>query len=247
MDISPFISTSAPYLAAFLAGLFGGAHCAGMCGGIAGALAIGIQTGGQQSLPVRLLYLLSFNTGRITTYTIAGGLVGALGMLAGDSLAVYRSWMWLRIIAALFMIGMGLYLANWWSGATLALERMGAGLWQRLAPVTNRLLPIQHPSKAVIVGLLWGCLPCGLVYYTLIWAFASGGWLQGAGFLLCFGLGTLPTLLSAGLAANALGQILQSRSVRSLAGFLLISFGLWTLSTAIVYQQGFGLGCLPPE
>jgi len=245
MDPSPFITGSAPYLTAFLAGLFGGVHCVGMCGGIVGGLVMGLP-GGTRSRVSRLLpFLLAYNSGRIATYTLLGVLVGWLGWLAGDLLAAYRSWFYLRLFAATVMIALGLYLAGWWTGAR-GIERLGGRLWQGIAPLTRRLYPLTHPGQALLLGLLWGLLPCGLVYYTLSWAFAAGGALQGGAFMLAFGLGTLPTLLGAGFASGFLSRGLQRPGVRRLAGLVVIALGIWTLAATLLHQSNIGLGCLPP-
>ncbi|GAB1153567.1 MAG: hypothetical protein WStaPseu_37030 [Shewanella algae] len=90
-----------------------------------------------------------------------------------------------------------------------------------------------HPGQALVAGMVWGWLPCGLVYSTLTWAVASGSAGQGALIMLCFGLGTLPALLSAGVAAKALADWAQKRAVRLIAGLLLVGFGIQTLYIAL--------------
>ncbi|MEE9358735.1 MAG: sulfite exporter TauE/SafE family protein, partial [Sedimenticolaceae bacterium] len=69
-----------PYLSAFVVGLLGGVHCIGMCGGIVGALTFGLpekQQGRLASMP----YQLAYNVGRISSYVIAGAIMGGLGLL----------------------------------------------------------------------------------------------------------------------------------------------------------------------
>ena len=83
-------------------------------------------------------------------------------------------------------------------------------------PLGERLLPVRHPVQALALGLVWGWLPCGLVYAMLVWAFAAGGWREGALFLLCFGLGTLPTLMAVGFASTALGNVVRRPGARRL-------------------------------
>ena len=243
VDISPLaLADESAYLTAFLAGVFGGVHCAGMCGGITGALVYGLPASVRQHSTHLLLYLSAYNVGRLLSYTIGGALVGLLGYLAGDLLVAYGGWFYLRFVAAFFMIAMGLYLAGWWTGLT-HIERAGARLWAKLSPLSGSLLPVRRPGRAVCVGVLWGWLPCGLVYSVLVWAIAAGGWREGALFMLVFGLGTLPTLLAVGFAANGLISWVQRPGVRRLAGALVIAFGVLTLLGTIVYQPNVGLGC----
>lgn len=178
------------FLALFLVGLLGGTHCVGMCGGIVGALSMG-------GAP-RLSLHLAYNAGRITSYAVAGGLVGALG---GASLALAGQLplrIALYLLANLMLIALGLYLM----GLTRALafsERLGQNLWRRIQPSTRRFLPAHSITQAFPLGLLWGWLPCGLVYSALATALTAGSASKGALLMLAFGLGTLPNLLLAGL------------------------------------------------
>ncbi len=211
--------------AAFLLGLLGGGHCVGMCGGIMSALSIGSQGQGHSSLK-GLGIMLGYNLGRIFSYTVIGLLMGTLGWFIGG-FSPETSYV-LRVISALMLVAMGLYLAGWWRGLTVV-EQVGHKLWRHIQPTASSLLPINSPVKAVAVGALWGWLPCGLVYSTLVWAAASNNALESASLMLAFGLGTLPVLLMTGLLAQQMRTLLQSRVFRSAAGMLVILFGLWTI------------------
>ena len=88
---------------------------------------------------------------------------------------------------------------------------------------------MNHPLKALALGLVWGWLPCGLVYAALAWSLVSGDAVQGAALMLAFGLGTLPMLLAMGAAARWLGHVVRLAWVRRGAGILILLFGLYTL------------------
>ncbi|RMO12161.1 hypothetical protein ALQ47_00283 [Pseudomonas cichorii] len=208
-------------LSALILGLLGGGHCLGMCGGLMGALTLAIPKE-QRSRRFRLL--LAYNLGRIFSYACAGLLLG----LAGWAVANSPLAMAMRVIAALLLIAMGLYLAGWWSGLT-RIERLGRGLWRHLQPVATRLLPISSLPRAMLLGALWGWLPCGLVYSTLLWAASQGNAMDSALLMLAFGLGTWPVLLATGLAAERTTALLRKRGMRMVGGLLVILFGLWTL------------------
>ena len=210
-------------LTALALGLLGGGHCIGMCGGLMGAMTMAIPAE-QRHGWVLWRVLLGYNLGRIASYALAGALLGGLGWLAQD-LGLGKI---LRTLAGLMMIAMGLYLANWWSGLTYV-ERLGKGLWRHIQPLAGRLLPITSAPRALAVGALWGWLPCGLVYSTLIWASSQGHSGQSALLMLAFGIGTLPTLLATGVAAERLLALLRLRKVRILAALMVIAFGIWTL------------------
>lgn len=218
---------------AFVVGLLGGVHCVGMCGGIVAALTFGLPPERRQGLGQTLPFLLAYNGGRIASYALAGALMGGAGMLVARLVPVQVAQQALLVVAGLFMVAMGLYLAGWWSGLG-RLERAGGVLWRRLEPFGRRLMPVRHPAQALALGLLWGWLPCGLVYSTLVWSVSAGGAWQGAALMLAFGLGTLPNLLLMGVAAGAIARLARDARVRRLAGGAVVLFGLWTLWTALV-------------
>ncbi|HSX88389.1 MAG TPA: sulfite exporter TauE/SafE family protein [Pseudomonas sp.] len=208
-------------LSALILGLLGGGHCLGMCGGLMSALTLAIPA---ERRAQRFQLLLAYNLGRIFSYAAAGLLLGLAGWALNNSPAA----MVLRIIAALLLIAMGLYLAGWWSGLT-RIEALGRGLWRYIQPLTRRFMPVTNWPRALILGGLWGWLPCGLVYSTLLWASSQGNALDSAALMLAFGLGTLPVLLATGMAAERLSALLRERGVRMAGGILVILFGLWTL------------------
>lgn len=208
-------------VSALVLGLLGGGHCIGMCGGLMGALTLAIPADQRQR---RLQLLLAYNLGRIASYSLAGLLLGAAGWALASGPAATA----LRVVAGLLLIVMGLYLAGWWSGLT-RIEGAGRLLWRRIEPLARGLLPVRNARRALLLGSLWGWLPCGLVYSTLLWAASQGDALDSALLMLAFGLGTLPVLLATGLAAERLTAVLRRRGVRIAGGLLVILFGLWTL------------------
>ncbi len=206
---------------ALVLGLLGGGHCLGMCGGLMGALTLAIPP---EQRGRRLRLLLAYNLGRITSYACAGLLLGLAGWAVASSPAALA----LRVLAALLLIAMGLYLAGWWSGLT-RIEALGRGVWRHIQPVASRLLPVSSLPRALLLGALWGWLPCGLVYSTLLWAASQGNAGYSAALMLAFGVGTWPVLLATGLAAERVNALLRRRSVRVAGGVLVMLFGVWTL------------------
>ena len=208
-------------ISALILGLLGGGHCLGMCGGLMGALTMAIPA---EQRSRRLNLLLAYNLGRISSYALAGLLVGLAGWAIGNSPAALL----LRVAAGILLICMGLYLAGWWSGLT-RIEALGRHLWRHLQPLARRLMPVQSVPQALILGALWGWLPCGLVYSSLLWAASQGSAVNSALLMLVFGLGTVPVLLATGMAAERLTALLRQRGVRMAGGVLVMLFGLWTL------------------
>ena len=221
-DASPTLMPQTTYLALLLIGLLGGTHCAGMCGGIVGALSFG----GPSSITLHLAY----NAGRVSSYCVAGALAGALGEASVALSGQLPIRLILSLLANLMLIALAFYLMG--VGSALAWpERLGQNLWRHLQPIGRRFLPARSAAQAFPLGLLWGWLPCGLVYSALANALTSGSALHGSGLMLAFGIGTLPNLLLAGLLANRLQAYTRLPAVRWLSAVLILCFGVWGLFT----------------
>lgn len=210
-------------LSAFLVGLLGGGHCVGMCGGIVGAVSMTLP-GARAQMP----YLFAYNFGRIFSYGVAGALAGAVGASSFFLNHVLPVEKILYALASLMLVLLGLYLAGIWHGVTM-LEKAGGLFWLRLQPLSRKFLPVQSVPQAFALGMVWGWLPCGLVYSVLVAAIATASPWRGGLFMLAFGLGTLPTLLAMGMAAVKLKMLLQHVWVRRISGLAVIGFGLMGL------------------
>lgn len=206
------------FLALFLVGLLGGTHCVGMCGGIVGAMSMGGKAGWGMHL--------AYNGGRILSYVAAGAIAGALGAASMGFEGQMPARMVLYFIANLMLVALGLYLLGI-TGALAFTERAGQRLWRHLQPLTRRFLPVRSIAQAFPLGLLWGWLPCGLVYSALATALAAGSAGRGAAAMLAFGLGTLPNLLLAGLLLARLNEFVKRPAVRTFSGLLVLGFGLY--------------------
>ena len=215
------------YLAVFLIGLLGGTHCVGMCGGIVSALTVQIPGQVQRQWPIHLAY----NLGRIATYTVLGtalGALGTVGFLFDDFLPIQMGF---YVLANVMLIALGLYLTGF-TRLLAPVERAGHGVWRRVQPLTRRFLPAKGPAQAFPLGLLWGFLPCGLLYSVLATALVTGSALRGGALMLAFGLGTLPNLLLAGMLLKHLRGVTRNRWVRSVAGTVVLGFGVFGLLNA---------------
>jgi uncharacterized protein len=220
---------STTYALAFVVGLLSAMHCIGMCGGIAGAMSYALPAE-TRDRPGRLgVFVLAYNLGRIGSYALAGAVWGTFGA----ALLGLSGWPWLyegmRWLAAAILVGIGLYIGGWFPRFVMV-ERLGMPLWRRLEPIGRRLLPVTTLPGAVLFGMIWGWLPCGLVYSMLISTPALGGACAGAFYMALFGAGTLPVLLAGGLFAGRLYRLGQDRRFQTIAGVGVISLGLWTLN-----------------
>lgn len=226
--------------AGFAVGLLGGVHCAAMCGGLATAL----SQGGGRGLADGWRQIL-MSSGRISSYAVAGALVGSLGgagLLIQHVLPVQIAF---YVLANLLLIGLGLYLAGL-SSAITWLEVPGRWLWRRLQPLIRRLMPVDTPVRALLVGAAWGWIPCGLVYTVLATALVAGSASGGALVMLAFGAGTLPNLLGASWLLRWVGPRLKGSWFRTVTGGVVAGFGLVGLAHAAPLADSLrqGLLCL---
>jgi sulfite exporter TauE/SafE len=224
----------AVWTAAFLTGLLGSGHCFGMCGGIAGSLGALAGASGKRGL---FLPAVQFNLGRMLGYAILGAVAAGIIGAAGEIMALKAYGKWLRGITALMVMFIGIRFLVDWSGLSI-IEKGGAGIWKRIAPLAVRVSQRHDWIGRTGLGILWGFLPCGLVYTVLITAASTGGALAGAITMAAFGAGTLPSMLGLTMAAPALSSFLSDRFVRRIVGFSLVVLALWMFFTLLAPLTG---------
>ncbi|MFL6575956.1 MAG: sulfite exporter TauE/SafE family protein [Povalibacter sp.] len=229
--------------AATLAGLAGSGHCLAMCGGMAGALGLRAT---QSAVGARRIYNASlYHVGRLSGYSLAGAMAG----LIGSSTQLFRHE--LGLVAALRIasgILMFLVAARIACRVNLlgALERLGSRFWIFLRPLAIRQASNANPQSSLLLGFLWGWLPCGLVYSMLLFAAMSQSALLGAAILFSYGVGTLPSMLGASVFAGQLQRAVNRPTWRMTTAALLVAFGVWTVIAAVLpsnhFVQAFCLG-----
>lgn len=224
-------------IAALSAGLLGGAHCIGMCGGIANLLGAA-GSSERKVIPIKLHQpergssvlrnVALLHAGRISTYAVLGGIVGMLGA-AGLLFKPYLPvQMTMFIVGNLALVWLGLRLLGY-APQGMLLDRLGQKIASRIKLPKRYSLSAQMRRHPFLVGMSWGCMPCGLVYGVLPFSLLSGGAFSGAVLMLIFGLGALPYLLF----AQGVGQWLNRRAfsviLRGSGAALLIGIGLFGL------------------
>jgi len=213
-------------ITAFSLGFLGSPHCAGMCGGIIGVVhSVVVNEVGSKKKQV--VYSLAFNSGRLLSYSIAGMIAATLGSSLIGLIGMESSHAAMQMIAGAFMLALGLSIAGWWSGLS-RIESFGLKFWGLLQPITTRFMPVRSKTQALLLGSLWGWLPCGLVYTALLLVLATGDALQGGLTMLAFGLGTLPMMALLGLSAGKINQWRANTRFRSVMGSVIILFGVVT-------------------
>ena len=235
-------------ISAWLFGALGGMHCMAMCGGLLAAMGIRDRVAAP-ILPARTVAIrqLAYQIGRLSTYSLLGAVVGSAGALAlhaADYLPLQRS---LYAAANIFLLLLGASLAiaipvtGW-------LQRTGAQAFGAVLTIVQPLMRRPDATGRIALGLLWGFLPCGLVYSVLPLALLAGGAWQGGAVMLAFGLGTLPNLMAAEFLFGRVRRALTRRMARYAVATVVIAFGLLGI-WRVVYDPGAlaqGPFCLVP-
>ena len=217
---------------AFVTGLISSfGHCLGMCGGIVAIYSArqATQTPAGESQPgmmARIVSFLPLHLGRITTYTFFGALIGLAGSLL-DQAGGMMGWQGLfSVIVGIIMLLVSLSLM----GVLPPIEATLVTLTKGNTPVTRMrgLFSKRSFWSTLTLGILWGFLPCGLVFAMLVLAARVGTFWGGALTMLAFGLCTVPTLVGFGLAANLLSPKLRG-GLQSFAAILLMLFAVQTV------------------
>jgi len=216
--------------AAFITGFLGSAHCFGMCGGISGLFAVNASVA---SLRTQIPKAIAYNLGRILSYAFLGVVVAVLGKTAVDSIPDLMAPV--RLASGLLIVLVGLQLAFGWR-ILAPLENAGARLWKRIAPAAKGLVPVETTAQALGLGLIWGWLPCGLVYSVLLLAATTTEPTGGALVMIAFGLGTMPAMVATGVSASKLAQFMSGKRLG--AGLLIVLLGLATIAMPVMKLSG---------
>lgn len=212
--------------AAFVTGLLGSAHCFGMCGGLSGLFTINASV---ESLRRNIPMAFTYNLGRVLSYAFLGAGVALVGQAFVDSIP--RLAAPVRLASGLLIVVVGLQVAFGWRFLA-PVEKAGARIWNRIAPAAKGLLPVTSTPKALGLGLLWGWLPCGLVYGVLLLAATTANVLYGGLVMVAFGLGTMPAMIATGLSASKLSQFMSRNRLG--AGLLIVLLGLATTAMPVM-------------
>lgn len=212
----------------FLLGLLGGGHCVGMCGPI--ALAVCPAAKGASASVVL------YNLGRVVTYTMIGGVVGALGGAVGGIGAVVRAQMWLALVAGLLMAFFGLALLR-----VIAQPRwmfaIDGGKFPGVGPLLRGVVRERRAWMALPLGLVLGFLPCGLSLAAFTRALGADGFIRGAMLVAAFGVGTLPAMSLVAWAGGRL-TVRMRQTAEMIAGVVLIAMAVQHVSKAVAALLG---------
>ncbi len=216
---------STSFLVALMMGLFSSLHCLGMCGSIIGSLTLSLRREIREQKSTLTPFVLFYNLGRITSYSLGGLLAGMAEHVLSLPFGEGHGHRILQIISALIMAGAGLHLAGWFPRFAY-IEKAGVLFWRQIEPYGRRLIPVETLPKAFIFGMIWGWLPCGLVYTALALAATTGDAVRGTFAMLAFGLGTLPAVVGVGIMTSWMIRLSNMKRFRQATGIFMIVLAL---------------------
>ncbi len=235
--------TTALLVAALLMGFFGSPHCLGMCGGLVTAFGLSMK---DVSPAKRRALVATYHFGRLTSYASLGLLAGLIGTTILEPLMIGNSTPRILLGLVLVFVGMtmlGLPFLN-------KLERLGMRFWQALAPLRKKVFPLNTFPRALSAGLLWGFLPCGLVYGALLIAVVAHNPLSGAALMFIFGLGTIPMLVATHETVSWLRNHIGRLRLRQMNGAVMMISGLAVIAVPLIMSNmhsGHGSGGAPMD
>lgn len=198
----------ATYFVLFLVGVLTSIHCVGMCGGIMLSQSLSSENSNRlQAIKPAFLY----NMGRVISYTVLGGIVGALGSILSLSIKTQAA---LQLFAGLFMIIMGFNMA----GFSL-FRKIQIRLPWSFCSIKNK------PKSPLMVGILNGLMPCGPLQTMQLYALGTGSAYKGALSMFIFALGTVPLMLTFGAVSGLLSKG-YTKKILKFSGILVIILGL---------------------
>lgn len=186
-------------LLGLILGITSNLHCIGMCGPIAMAIPVNRKSNG-----TILSGVLQYNFGRILTYALLGVIVGSIGITI-NTLGFLQ---WLSILAGIFLI---LFAWRKWFVTKLFSRVPNIGIQSIVSKGLGKVIKSKSPFKISTLGILNGFLPCGMVYAALVNALLAGNPAGSAYAMIAFGIGTLPSMIAVGFAANRINSTMRQK------------------------------------
>ncbi len=223
-------------LGGLLLGLASSLHCAGMCGAIASSLMFAFARGEGEADRVRSL--MAAHAGRVLMYTAGGAVLGAVGSTFYGAFDHTQAFLVMRWAAA---VALG------WIGLSVAGFAPSLAIVDRLtAPIAGRLRFASAAAEAgetsaFAAGLIWGLLPCGMVYGALFYAMLTGSAWRGGAVMAGFGLGTLPSVTAVALGVSRFRRFAQAPKARVAVGLGIVAIAAASIAAPAMAVAGFCL------
>lgn len=206
---------------AFNLGLVSTLHCVGMCGGVLTSLMLGSKEDNTDKKSKKIKRSFAYNLGRIFSYSFAGLCAGFFGAQFIELTQSSHAHFILQCIAALVLIALALNMLDLFPFSKFT-ESVGMRLWRFIQPFGKHLYPITSDWRALLFGMLWGWLPCGMVYSAVLLSLTMGSALEGMLLMFFFGLGTLPGMLTTGYFSAYLNRLRSNIQFKWLTATLML-------------------------
>ena len=199
-------------------GFASGFHCIGMCGPI--ALSMGLT---KKQATNYYLQNLTYQFGRIFTYSLLGTLLGTVGQ--GFEMAGFQQYLTIAVGISLILMAIFSFGGNDFASKIPFLSKFLLKVKMNL----GKLLQKADYRSRFTTGILNGFLPCGMVYMALTASLAAGGIWQGASFMALFGLGTLPFMFAVVLLGNLMTTAFRIKILKFVPVLMIVLGGLFIL------------------
>lgn len=196
-----------------------------MCGSIIGTLTLSLSQEVRNSKRLLIPFVFNYNLGRITSYTLAGALAGIVESFIPAPVTEINGYRILQLLSAVIMTGAGFYVAGWLPRFAY-IEKFGTHFWRLIEPYGRKLIPVKDLTQAFLFGMVWGWLPCGLVYTALALALTTGDVTKSALTMLSFGVGTLPAVMGVGIMTSVLTRLSRLQRFKQAVGLFMIALAL---------------------
>lgn len=210
-------------LTALSIGLLGNFHCVGMCSGIITILSLSLSKENKKKINIYQIY---YNIGRLIGYILINIIAFSIGIIIIKTLNI-NNLIFLKLISGITLIMIALYTLNILNSVK-QIEKLGFKIWNNIQKHIKSFLPIKNPIQAIIIGIIWSHVPCGLVYSTVLWSISSGSIIKSIIFIFFFGLGTLPSMISIGLLPNKI-KIINLKELKLVIGTTLFILGIYNI------------------
>lgn len=203
------------YSMLFVIGLFTSVHCVAMCGGICitQCATKGDDPTTNKGKFATIRPSLLYNLGRVISYTIMGGIVGALGSVVSFSGTMKGI---VQILAGTFMVIMGLNMLNVFPWLRKLNPRMPKIFAKKIYKQRTR------SNSPLFIGLLNGLMPCGPLQAMQLYALSTGDPLKGAVSMFLFSVGTFPLMFAFGALSSLLNKKFTGKMMKASAVLVLI-------------------------
>jgi len=199
-----------------------------MCGSIIGTLSFSLKPEIRSNKSKMSCFIFSYNFGRIFSYMLAGLIIGIIESLLTLPLGEAHGHRYLQIVSALIITGAGFYIAGWFPSFAY-IEKTGSRFWKTIEPYGRKLIPVASLPQAFMFGMVWGWIPCGLVYTALALAATTGDISNSILVMFTFGLGTLPAVAGTGIASTFISRINTIPAAKQVVGMLLVLVAIFSI------------------